>query len=360
MISFSSKMICSSFDCNKIVSSLKCPICAKHKLNKYFCSQICFKENWSSHKLLHKDLEKWRNNFIDYEFSGKLRPGITSYQRKVEKDTLVYPDYALHPKGLPSKEIERKYDSIYINNENDIKSIRKVCKLARETLDIAGKSVKVGITTDELDRIVHEAALERESYPSPLNYYGFPKSCCTSINEVICHGIPDSTELKDGDIVNIDVTLYYEGYHGDVNHTYLVGNVDENKKNLIKITKECLWKSIEQVKPGFLYKNIGKIIEKYVKKYKYSVVRSYCGHGVGRDFHSNPSIPHYEKNKTVGVMKPGHIFTIEPMINLGTHYDTLWPDRWTVTTVDGKCSAQFEETILVTETGHEVLTKSQD
>jgi len=235
--------------------------------------------------------------------------------------------------------------------------MRKACKMGREVLNIAAAAARVGVTTDEIDRIVHETTIGMGAYPSPLNYRGFPKSCCTSVNEVVCHGIPDSRELQDGDILNIDISLYYGGFHADVNDTYLIGNVDENGRKLVRVTKESLEKAIEIVKPGTLYREVGNVISKHVIAHGFSVLRSYCGHGIGELFHTTPNIPHYAKNKAVGTMKPGHVFTIEPMINEGTYLDKLWPDDWTCVTKDGKRSAQFEHTLLVTETGCEILTK---
>jgi len=194
------------------------------------------------------------------------------------------------------------------------------------------------------------------AYPSPLNFRGFPKSLCTSINEVVCHGIPDNRELEDGDIINIDISTYYDWVHGDLNETYLVGNVDEQGRKLVQTTSECLQKSIEIVKPGTMYREVGNVISKHAQSNGFSVVRSYCGHGIGKLFHSTPNVPHYAKNKAIGTMKPGHVFTIEPMINEGVYNDQLWPDDWTSVTKDGKRSAQFEHTLLVTETGCDVLT----
>jgi len=270
-------------------------------------------------------------------------------------DNISKPDYAVT--GVPISEKQAKSSAfIEVKTKEQIEGMRKVCRLAREVLDIAAKSARIGVTTDEIDKIVHEACIERGAYPSPLNYRGFPKSCCTSINEVICHGIPDSRPLEDGDILNIDITLYYGGFHGDVNETYFIGNVDEKYKKLVNVTRESLEKSIEIIKPGVLYRDVGSVISKHVTQHGFSVVRTYCGHGIGNLFHTAPSIPHYSKNKAVGMMKPGHIFTIEPMINEGSYQDILWPDDWTAVTKDGKRSAQFEHTILVTENGYEVLT----
>jgi len=237
--------------------------------------------------------------------------------------------------------------------------MRKVCRLAREVLDIAAAAAKPGVTTDQIDEIVHNACIERKSYPSPLNYNHFPKSVCTSPNEVICHGIPDQRVLQDGDILNIDVTLYHEGYHGDLNETYYVG--DKAKANpdnvrLVETTRQCLDKAIEHVKPGVKIADFGDIIEKHAKSQNLSVVKTYCGHGINSLFHCAPNVPHYAKNKAVGKCKAGMTFTIEPMICLGQHRDKTWPDDWTAVTVDGSRSAQFEHTMLVTEDGVEVLT----
>jgi len=191
-----------------------------------------------------------------------------------------------------------------------------------------------------------------------LNYRRFPKSVCTSINEVICHGIPDQRKLQEGDIINIDVSLYYDGYHGDVNATYPVGKIDEDSERLIRTTRESIDESIKICKPGALFRDIGKVIEPIARVNGCAVVRTYTGHGINDLFHPAPNIPHYAKNKAVGTMKPGMAFTIEPMLNLGQNWgDVHWPDNWTATTVDGKRSAQFEETLLITETGVEILTK---
>ena len=234
--------------------------------------------------------------------------------------------------------------------------MREVCLIGRKVIDIAHKAVKVGITTDEIDRIVHEACIEYEVYPSPLNYYKFPKSVCTSTNEIICHGIPDLRKLEDGDIVNVDISVYKNGYHADLNETYIVGNTDKESKYLIESAYECLQKAISICKPGTMYKEIGDVIGNFIEERGLSVTRTYCGHGIGKLFHCNPNVPHYKKNKQIGIMRPGHIFTIEPMINQGTWKDVTWLDDWTASTSDGKRSAQFEHTILITEEGCEVLT----
>ena len=248
----------------------------------------------------------------------------------------------------------RVYGPAELDCEN---GLRHACAMGREVLDIGSKALRPGVTTDEIDRIVHEASIERDCYPSPLNYYNFPKSVCTSVNEVICHGIPDYREIQDGDIVNLDVTTFNRGgYHGDLNETFCVGNVDEDGKKLIKTAFECLQNALAMVKPGTLYRDLGTKIHKTASAQKCSVVRTYCGHGIGSLFHTAPNVPHYHKNKAKGIMKKGHVFTVEPMINLGIPGDRTWGDNWTAVTADGKRSAQFEHTVLVTDSGCEILT----
>lgn len=212
------------------------------------------------------------------------------------------------------------------------------------------------MTTEEIDRIVHEYIIANEAYPSPLNYYKFPRSCCTSVNECICHGIPDTRPLEEGDIINLDVSVYKDGFHADMNETYCVGKVSESSRALVQATYDCLMKAIAYCKPGNMYKQVGNIIAGHVEPLGYSVVRTYTGHGVGAMFHQAPQVPHYKGNKAVGFMKAGHVFTIEPMINQGVWKDLTWNDKWTSVTADGQRSAQFEHTLLITETGCEILT----
>jgi len=295
------------------------------------------------------------NPHPNYKYSGKVRPFPVSARRNVPS-TIKRPDYS--ETGIPRGEMENKRANfIQVLSPKEIEKMRVVCRFGREVLEEAKRAVKVGVTCDEIDRIVHDACIERNCYPSPLNYQGFPKSCCTSVNEIICHGIPDKRPLEDGDLLNIDVSLYHDGYHSDLNDTVPVGNVDERGLDLIRCARECLDAAIETVRPGIPYRAIGDIIDHHAKSKGFSVVRTYCGHGIGEFFHCAPTIPHYGKNKAVGIIKAGHVFTIEPMINEGTWQDMLWPDDWTVSTVDGKRSAQFEETLLVTESGCEILTK---
>ncbi|KAH6564211.1 methionine aminopeptidase, type I [Batrachochytrium salamandrivorans] len=341
-------------------SKLKCPTCLKKGLpDAHFCSQSCFKANWTTHKTVHVtslDAEPF-NPWPTYRYTGSLRPIYPLSPKRLVPAHIQRPDYAEDPKGYPYSEISlRGSTTIRILNPDEIEKMRIVCKLGREVLEEGKKAVRVGVTTDEIDRVIHEACMERDVYPSPLNYYNFPKSVCTSVNEVICHGIPDKYELADGDIVNLDVSTFRDGFHGDLNDTCLVGNVDAQGQKLVANARKCLDDAIKLVRPGTLYRELGNTIQKVASAEGFSVVRTYCGHGINQLFHCAPSIPHYARNKAVGSMKPGHTFTIEPMISEGVWQDEQWPDGWTAVTRDGKRSAQFEETLLVTETGVEILT----
>ncbi|XVF73426.1 hypothetical protein PTKIN_Ptkin12aG0200900 [Pterospermum kingtungense] len=348
-----------------------------------FCTQDCFKASWSSHKSVHlkarlsslgTDSAGEQNSDLasaDWQYclrkgqsrtpncphsvwTGTLRPYPISVKRIVPAH-IDKPDWADDgvPKVEPNSDLQHHVE---IKTLDKIERMRETCQIAREVLDAAARMICPGVTTDEIDRVVHEATIAAGAYPSPLNYYFFPKSCCTSVNEVICHGIPDARKLEDGDIVNVDVTVYYKGVHGDLNETYFVGNVDEASRKLVQSTYECLDKAISIVKPGVRFREIGEVINRHASMSGLSVARSYCGHGIGELLHCAPNIPHYGRNKAVGVMKAGQTFTIEPMINAGVWHDRMWPDGWTDVTADGKRSAQFEHTLLVTETGVEVLT----
>ncbi|XVF79864.1 hypothetical protein PTKIN_Ptkin15bG0024200 [Pterospermum kingtungense] len=313
---------------------LQCPKCMELKLPREgaaFCAQDCFKASWSSHKSVHlkarlSSLGMDKNSDLANEgwlyclnkgrsrtpkcphfgWTGTLRPYPISPKR-IAPAPIEKPDWADDgiPKVEPNSDLQ---NHVEIKTPDQIERMREACRIGREVLDAAARMICPGVTTDEIDRVVHEATIAAGAYPSPLNYHFYPKSCCTSVNEVICHGIPDARKLEDGDIVNVDVTVYYNGVHGDLNETYFVGNVDEASRKLVQSTYECLEKAI----------SIG--------------------------------------NKAVGMMKAGQTFTIEPMINAGIWRDQMWPDGWTAVTADGKRSAQFEHTLLVTETGVEVLT----
>lgn len=246
---------------------------------------------------------------------------------------------------------------ISIKSKREQELMRATCKLASEVLGYIEPFVTPGVSTEELNRLCHEYITERGAYPSPLNYHGFPKSICTSRNEVICHGIPSKKDvLRDGDILNIDVTTYLNKFHGDTNKTFLVGNVSDEVKKLVDVTYQCMREGIKTVRPGSHVGDIGAVIAEIAHGHGYSVVEEYCGHGIGREFHEEPQVVHVGKKGAGPELKPGMTFTIEPMINLGSRHCKVLKDDWTVITRDGKWSAQFEHTILVTEEGFEILT----
>jgi len=237
-----------------------------------------------------------------------------------------------------------------------IEAMRYASKIGAQALQAGGEAVRPGVTTDEVDRVVHEFLVDHDAYPSTLGYRGFPKSCCTSLNEVICHGIPDSTVIGDGDIVNIDVTAYIGGVHGDTNATFLAGDVDEEDRLLVERTLEATKRAIKAVKPGRELNVVGRVIESYANRFGYGVVRDFTGHGIGRAFHSGLVVVHYDDPDRHEMLEPGMTFTIEPMITRGSVDYDVWDDGWTVTTKDKSRTAQFEHTILVTDTGSEILT----
>jgi methionyl aminopeptidase len=344
---------CSTPGCTK-PSSLQCPTCLKLGLPPaFFCDQDCFKAFWPMHKFYHAKDTQTDKKKDSYPYTGPLRPGKVS-PRLFVPETIPKPEYAIS--GMPNEEA-RAQSVIEVKSPEEIEKMRAACLIGRKALDAGHKAIRVGITTDEIDKIVHESIISQGGYPSPLNYRGFPKSLCTSVNEVICHGIPDDRPLEDGDIVNLDIGVFYKGMHSDLNETYCVGKVADSSKYLIEHTYRALEKAIAICKPGVMYRDVGNVIDKYAKDCGLSVVRTYTGHGVGRHFHCAPNIPHYSNNKAVGTMKVGHIFTIEPMINQGTWKDITWNDNWTSVTQDGQRSAQFEQTLLITQDGCEVLTK---
>jgi methionyl aminopeptidase len=244
-----------------------------------------------------------------------------------------------------------------IKTPEQIEKIRAAGRIAAQAIELVGQNCKPGITTDELDRIGHDFIVGQGAYPSALQYRGFPKAICTSLNEVICHGIPDNTALEEGDIVNIDITAFKDGFHGDSNQTFLVGHVSQEVSDLVERTREALARAIAVVAPGRQINIIGRTIESFAKRFGYGVVRDFTGHGIGEAFHSGLVIPHYDAAPDYSTeMQVGMVFTIEPMLNLGTHGWNMWADGWTVVTADKKVSAQFEHTLVVTETGAEILT----
>jgi len=266
------------------------------------------------------------------------------------------------PEGIPrpeyvGKQAPAKFTGSNVKTPDQIKKIRAAGKIAAQAIALVGENVRAGVTTDELDRIAHDFIVANNAYPSTLGYRGYPKSICSSINEVICHGIPDDTVLVEGDIVNIDITAFLDGYHGDSNQTFLVGEVSSEVSQLVERTRESLARGIASVAPGRQVNLIGRTIESYAKRFNYGVVRDFTGHGIGESFHSGLIIPHYDSApQFADVMEVGMVFTIEPMLTLGTHEWDMWSDGWTVLTKDKSITAQFEHTIVVTESGAEILT----
>lgn len=251
--------------------------------------------------------------------------------------------------------------SISIKTPEEIEKMRVAGHLAAQVLEMIESYVQIGVTTEELDQICHDYITnEQKAIPAPLNYHGYPKSICTSINHQICHGIPGPKKLKDGDIINIDITVIKDGYHGDTSKMFMLGNPSILAERLVKNAHECLFLGIEQVKPGAHFGDIGAVIQAHAEAERFSVVRDFCGHGIGQVFHEEPSVLHFGKKGTGAEMKPGMIFTIEPMINAGKYYSKLLPNGWTAVTKDHSLSAQWEHTILVTETGCEILTLREE
>lgn len=281
--------------------------------------------------------------------TGHLIPGQISPRLTVPQ-SIIRPEYV----GKPAP---AKFTGSNIKNEEQIEKIRRAGSIAARAIELVGQNIKPGITTDELDRVAHEFIISQGAYPSTLGYRGYPKSICSSINEVICHGIPDDTVLLDGDIVNIDITAYLDGFHGDSNQTFLVGDVSEEVRLLVERTREALNRGIAVVAPGRQVNLIGRTIEAFAKRFDYGVVRDFTGHGIGEAFHSGLIIPHYDSApQYADVMEVGMVFTIEPMLTLGTHQWQMWDDGWTVVTKDKSITAQFEHTLVVTESGADILT----
>ena len=280
---------------------------------------------------------------------GNLKPGKISPRRPVPAH-IDRPEYMYHsgPEVITASDIK---------TPETIEKIRKAGQIAAQALQVVGEAIRPGVTTDELDRIGHDFIISHDAYPSCLGYMGFPKSLCTSINEVICHGIPDDRPLEDGDIINVDITAYYDGVHGDTCAMFEVGTVDEESHLLIERTREAMMRGIKAVRPGREINVIGRVIESYAHRFNYGVVRDYTGHGVGEAFHSGLIVPHYDTAPAHSeIMEEGMVFTIEPMLNLGGVEWEQWDDQWTVVTKDRGRSAQFEHTIVVTENGAEILT----
>ncbi|KAK8940834.1 hypothetical protein KSP39_PZI009981 [Platanthera zijinensis] len=295
-------------------------------------------------------------NLADLIFNGRNSEKLANNERKSLQPgkispCLLVPDNIQKPPYIMSHQSPGIASGPEIHDEDGIECMRASGRLAAQVLQYAGTLVKPGLTTDAIDKAVHQMIIDNGAYPSPLGYGGFPKSVCTSVNECICHGIPDSRELDDGDIINIDVTVYLNGYHGDTSATFLCGSVDDKAKELVQVTRECLDKAISICAPGVEYNRIGKEINDHADKFKFGVIRQFVGHGVGRVFHADPVIPHF-RNYQRGRMVLGQTFTI-----VGSTKPVIWSDDWTAVTEDGSLSAQFEHTLLITENGAEILTK---
>ncbi|MCQ4613399.1 type I methionyl aminopeptidase [Corynebacterium pseudogenitalium] len=280
---------------------------------------------------------------------GKLQQEASTPIRKVPKD-IERPEYAW------KDDVQENIGEPYVQDAETIEKMRESSKIAANALAVAGAAVKPGVTTDEIDRVAHEYMLDHGAYPSTLGYRGFPKSCCVSLNEIVCHGIPDTTVIEDGDIVNIDVTAYKNGVHGDTNATFLAGDVSQEHKDLVQRTYEAMMRGIKVAKPGREINVIGRVIESYAKRFGYNVVTDFTGHGVGPTFHNGLVVLHYDSDAYRDILEPGMTLTIEPMINLGALPYDIWDNGWTVQNRDGKFSAQFEHTLVITDDGNEILT----
>lgn len=281
--------------------------------------------------------------------SAKLTPGKPTPIRTVPKH-IERPEYAW------KDSVQEAMGEPLIQTAEVIEKMREASRIAANALVVAGREVKPGVTTDYIDQIAHEYMCDHGAYPSTLGYRGFEKSCCVSLNEIVCHGIPDSTVIEDGDIVNIDVTAYKNGVHGDTNATFLAGEVSEEHRLLVERTREATMRGIKVAKPGREINVIGRVIESYAKRFGYNVVRDFTGHGVGPTFHNGLVVLHYDSDAYTDVLQPGMTLTIEPMINLGELPYDIWDDGWTVQNRDGKFTAQFEHTIVITDDGNEILT----
>ncbi|WP_420099898.1 type I methionyl aminopeptidase [Corynebacterium sp.] len=282
-----------------------------------------------------------------------LTPGTPTPIRKVP-DSIVRPEYVWRD------EVRENVGEPWVQTPEVVEAMRESSRIAAGALSAAGAVVAPGVTTDEIDRVAHEYMCDHGAYPSCLGYRGFPKASCISLNEIVCHGIPDTTVVQDGDIVNIDVTAFKNGVHGDTNATYLAGDVAEEHRLLVERTYAAMWRGIKAVKPGREINVIGRVIEAYAKRFGYSVVRDFTGHGVGPTFHNGLIVVHHDEPSYDTVLEPGMTLTIEPMLNLGDLPYDIWDDDWTVQNKDGKWSAQFEHTMVVTDTGVDVLTLRED
>ncbi|MDK8662851.1 type I methionyl aminopeptidase [Corynebacterium coyleae] len=280
---------------------------------------------------------------------GLLTPGKPTPVRKV-------PDHIERPEYAWKDDVQENVGEPVIQTPETIEAMREASKIAANALALAGAAVAPGKTTDEIDGIVHDYLIGHGAYPSTLGYRGFTKSSCVSLNEIVCHGIPDTTVIQEGDIVNIDVTAYKNGVHGDTNATFFAGEVAQEHKDLVNRTYQAMMRGIKAAKPGREINVIGRVIEAYAKRFGYNVVTDFTGHGVGTTFHNGLVVLHYDSDAYTDVLEPGMTLTVEPMINLGELPYTVWDDGWTVQNVDGEYTAQFEHTIVITDDGNEILT----
>ena len=280
---------------------------------------------------------------------GKLTPGKPTPQLEVPAD-IERPEYVW------KNEVQENVGEPVIQTPETIEAMREASRIAANALEAAGAAVAPGVTTDEIDRIAHEYMIDQGAYPSTLGYRGYPKSTCVSLNEIVCHGIPDTTVIQEGDIVNIDVTAFKNGVHGDTNATFLAGDVAEEHRHLVERTEEAMMRGIKAAKPGRQINVIGRVIEAYAKRFGYNVVTDFTGHGVGPTFHNGLVVLHYDSDSYTDILEPGMTLTIEPMINLGELPYDIWDDGWTVQNRDGEYTAQFEHTIVITDDGNEILT----
>jgi methionyl aminopeptidase len=282
--------------------------------------------------------------------TASLRPGTISPRRSVP-GKIARPHYVDAKPGTPAD-----YDDPMVKDPDTLARMREAGRIAGDAIVEVGKHVAPGVTTDELDRIGHEFMISRGAYPSTLGYKGYPKSLCTSVNEVICHGIPDDRPLHDGDVVKIDITAFKDGVHGDTCATFYAGEVSQEVRDLGERTREAMMRGIKAIRPGRPVSVIGRVIESYAKRFGYGVIRDYTGHGVGPSFHTRPTILHYDEPRATTVLEPGMTFTVEPMLSLGGYEWEAWDDDWTILTKDRSWVAQWEHTVVVTDDGAEILT----
>lgn len=315
-------------------------------------NELCWCNSGKKYKKCHLRSDQQGDTFPPGQGQDRVPTvvkGVVSPMRTIP-DHINCPEYAVT--GTPNNERL----SCKKTSEDQFQRMRRAGKVARNVLNSVLEAVRPGVTTEELDLIAHGCCLDHNGYPSPLNYMGFPKSICTSVNEVVVHGIPDSRALVEGDIINCDVTVYVDDMHGDCSETVFVGDVDKESERLVKVTWECLEKSLELVRPGQLLNSIGLAVETHARQNGFSVVREFTGHGIGESFHMSPYIAHFYEPDNKAVIEEGMTFTIEPMINAGRANCTIWSDKWTAVTEDLSRSAQFEHTILVRQSGVEILT----